>query len=236
MKRMLEHKKKNVKKMIIFYLVILIIIIYLFLTVGFKILINSSIFISNFFPKKQTTKLLKNENLYGSINIDDIPVATNSARFIVSGSIVNYNILNFFINEEKVRQEKIMSGDFFSQEIGDLEKGKNEIYIEALSDDGQSSKKTNVYTVIFDDEKPTLEISSPQDKTTVNNQEIILKGKTDNEIYIKINEIPVVVDATGNFSTPIRLKDGDNNIVVIAEDVAGNRETKNLIVTYKKDE
>jgi len=70
---------------------------------------------------------------------------------------------------------------------------------------------------------------------TTNNQEIKVKGNTDKETYIHINDIPVVVDANGAFETSVRLKDGDNQINATAVDIAGNIETKTLKVIYQKD-
>ena len=44
-----------------------------------------------------------------------------------------------------------------------------------------------------------------------------------------------MVDANGSFETSVRLKDGDNQIVATAQDIAGNVETKTIKVTYQKD-
>ena len=60
-------------------------------------------------------------------------------------------------------------------------------------------------------------------------------GETDKETYIKVNDLPVVVDAQGVFQTMVKLKEGENKIAIIAQDVAGNSEEKILILTYEKD-
>ena len=80
-----------------------------------------------------------------------------------------------------------------------------------------------------------MEITEPSDNFSTSNQEIKIKGSTDKETYVHINDLPVVVDANGNFETSIRLKDGDNQITATAQDIAGNTETKTLKVTYQKD-
>jgi len=104
-----------------------------------------------------------------------------------------------------------------------------------LSSDNKSKKSTNTYTILFKEEKPKLEISQPNDKDKISQSEILLKGVTDKEIFVKVNDLPIVVDANGNFQTTIRLKEGDNTIVITASDIAGNFETKNLTVTYQKE-
>ena len=125
--------------------------------------------------------------------------------------------------------------DVFSEEIGDLEKGDNNFYIQAKSKDSKIKKNTITYKVFYKNEKPKLDISEPSDNSTTNNQEIKVKGSTDRETYVRVNDLPVVVDASGGFETTVRLKDGDNQIVITASDIAGNMETKFLKTTYQKD-
>jgi bacillopeptidase F len=85
-------------------------------------------------------------------------------------------------------------------------------------------------------DKPKLDISSPHDGDKVNKNEISIQGSTDKDITVTINSSPVVVSAQQTFSYTIRLNEGDNNIHIQAEDDAGNIETKDLKITYQKDE
>ena len=148
--------------------------------------------------------------------------------------ILNFDILNFYINAKKVKEIE-SSSDTFSEEIGDLEKGDNNIYVLAKSKDSKIEKRTITYKIFYKNEKPKLDISEPLDNSTTNNQEIKVKGSTDKETYVRVNDLPVVIDAGGGFETTVRLKDGDNQIVITATDIAGNMETKSLKITYQKD-
>lgn len=226
---------KNLTKTIKVFLILLIVTIILISTVGFKLLLNSSVFIANFFNKKTPAPLNKTVDVYGTLNIDNIPVATNSAKFTVSGSVVNYDKVQFYINSEKVKEINSFSTDSFSEEIGDLEEGSNSVYLKAYTKDNNSSKKTDVFTVIYKSTKPKLEISEPEDKRITANQEINLKGATDKEVFIKVNDLPVVVDANGNFQTSVRLNEGENAIKIEALDIANNSEIKTVTITYQKE-
>lgn len=199
-------------------------------------LLNTSVFIANIFNKNEVAPLTKNEDVYGAINIDDIPSATNSAKIIVSGSFVNYTVLKFYINDEKVKEKEISASDNFSEEIGDLVNGSNEVYIKASTKDGKNSKKTAVFQIFYNNQKPKLEISEPGDNSKTSKQDLLIKGTTDKEVFIKINDIPIVVDANGNWETNIKLKDGDNLIAITASDLAGNTESKTITVNYQKEE
>lgn len=229
---MKNFSKNNLFIYIFFFLITIILI----LTIGLKILLNSSIFIANFFNEKKPEPLNKTVDFYGSLNIDNIPTATNSSRFIVSGSVINYDKIQFFINDKKTNEINTLSNNSFSEEIGELIEGENKVYLKAVSNDLKSSKKSDIFTVIYKPNKPKLEIIEPQDKTKLSKQEILLKGKTDKEVFIKINNLPITVDVNGNFQTTVKLKEGDNSILITAEDIAGNLETKNLTIIYQKED
>ncbi|MFZ6034924.1 MAG: hypothetical protein ACOYUB_02150 [Patescibacteria group bacterium] len=230
-------QRKKMKSTIVILLAGLVILFYFLFTVGIKLILNSSVFVANMFSKNSpAAPLNKTTDVYGSVDIEDIPVATNSAKIIVNGSVVNYTKLDFYLNGEVVETKDMTSNEIFNIEIGDLEKGKNEVYIKARTEDGQNTKKTQVYEVLYKDEKPKLDISEPADRATVSSPEVTIKGTTDKEVLIKVNDLPVVVDVNGNFDSTVRLKDGDNSISIRAEDIAGNVESKTLTVTYRKED
>ncbi|MEK7110208.1 MAG: hypothetical protein AAB876_03210 [Patescibacteria group bacterium] len=234
MGRLEKVQEKKLKNKIILYFAVFLLVIYFIFTFGIRLLLNTSSFISGLFPQPSAKPLSKIEDNFSSIDISSIPQATNSARIIITGSILNFDVLEFYINAKKVTEIEF-SSDTFSEEIGDLEKGDNNIYIKAKSKDNKIEKNTITYKVFYKDEKPKLEITEPLDNLTTNNQEIKVKGGTDKETYVRVNDLPVVVDANGNFETTVRLKDGENQIVATAQDIAGNIETKTQKIIYQKD-
>ncbi len=233
MSRLERHQKKQLTTTIVISTIIFFITLYFILTVGIKALLSVSVFIANLTGKKTEPPLTKNSNLYGSINIDSIPLATNSATIIISGSVFNLNQVEFYLNGEKIKEITLTSSDNFSEEIGQLKEGDNEIYVKGKTDDGKIVKQSKKFTVFYKSQKPKLEIQEPSDKTTTSKSEIKIKGSTDKETFIKVNDSPVVVDAVGNFETTIRLKEGENKITIVAEDQAGNQEEKSLTVIYQ---
>ena len=203
---------------------------------GFSALINSSLFIGNLFSNKSDQNTETKDNFFGTLHIDSIPTATNSARFVVSGSASNFKTIEYYINDEKVESHSIADAPSFTDEIGNLKKGINNVYIKAVAEDVKKEKKSDDYNVLYSDEKPKLEISDPQDNSKTSKSEITIVGTTDKEITIKANQLPVIVDASGKFQTTVRLKEGENKIEITAVDDAGNSEKKTLTVTYQKDE
>ena len=215
--------------------IILLLVLYFIFTVGIKLLLNASVFVANLTSKKVQNQLIKNDDTYGSIDIDSIPTATNAARIIVGGSVINLSSLEFYLNGEKVQEISLNSSDSFSEIIGDLKNGQNTVYIKGKLQGSNNTRESKEFSVLYKPEKPKLEISEPADKSKTSKTEIKIKGITDKETFIKVNELPVVVDPQGNFETSVQLKDGENLFTVIAIDIAGNNEIKTISVTYQKD-
>lgn len=234
MSRLQRHRSKQFTLTVIFYGAILLIIIILISTIGLRLLLNTSLFVADLArPKTDNKTKNNNDELVGKIIIDDIPTATNEAKITISGLAANYKELDFYINDELVKEIK-PDKDQFVEEIGDLQEGENTIYLKGKYAQDKENE-TQKYIIIYKKEKPKLEIKEPQDKSTVINNELKIAGTTDKEVNVKINQLPVVVDTEGNFQTIIRLVDGENKIMVEAEDAAGNIEKQELAVIYSRD-
>ncbi|MCX7881346.1 MAG: hypothetical protein N2482_02445 [Patescibacteria group bacterium] len=227
------HKKQFYKKLILF-IFLFIILFFLFFNWGVKIIFNSAIFISRLIKKNEETVIIETNNpFYGNLTIDSLPNATNSAKVIISGTLTNFEIVEFYLNNEKIKE--IETIEKFEEELEELKEGENEIYLIAKTKDKKHIKKSSKYTVLFKKEKPKLEIIEPTDNFKTDKEEIKILGKTDKEVMIKINDLPIVVDAQGSFQTFIKLKEGENKIDIEALDIAGNLETKTLTVVYQKE-
>ncbi|MEK7129420.1 MAG: Ig-like domain-containing protein [Patescibacteria group bacterium] len=78
----------------------------------------------------------------------------------------------------------------------------------------------------------TLMVTSPANGATVTNASLTVSGKTAPRAEVFVNEKETKADANGNFSVNITLDEGENSIVLIANDADGNVAEKELTVTY----
>ncbi len=78
-----------------------------------------------------------------------------------------------------------------------------------------------------------LEISEPTNNAVVSTALTSIKGKTMPSSALFINEIETVADAEGNFSVPFTLEQGENHMVIVANDAEGNHAEKELTVQYQ---
>lgn len=234
MTRLEQHSKKQTRQRIVITVVLVIAGIVFFFTTGIKLLVSFTLFINQLANGGSNETEIRQTETLSTINIDPIPSATSSSSILFSGSALSYDSLEIYLNDEK--RDEIAISDTFSSEVQGLEKGNNTLYFIAKSSKTKKTEKTQEYDVIYKDEKPKLELSEPGENARTNKEDIRISGITDKEVTIRINSQPIVVDAEGKFTTLFRLKDGENKIEVIAEDIVGNQEKKSLTVTYAKDD
>jgi len=79
----------------------------------------------------------------------------------------------------------------------------------------------------------SLDIIAPADKAIVTVSPIEVKGKTLPGETVFINEKEMKADSMGNFSTTIVLDEGENYIIIVANDKDGNYAERDLIVTLE---
>jgi hypothetical protein len=92
---------------------------------------------------------------------------------------------------------------------------------------GKESKEPDVSAI-------PLTITEPQDETTVYMADLVVKGQTEPDAVVSVNEAVVDVDAEGKFSATITLEEGPNLIEVLASDFEGNEGSVTLTVIYVK--
>lgn len=236
MSRLSSHQNKQFFTQIVITVAIIAAFLVFLVTFGFKLIINGSLFINqiaNGSASKQNSS--SSTASITSLNIDPIDNATNSSHLIVSGETVNFDSVSIYLNGDKVADSKVDNG-VFQEEVAGLEKGDNTLYFVAHSKNSTDTKRSTQFNVAYKTDKPKLEITSPSDGSKTSHQQITVQGKTDKEIYIRINDQPVVVNADGSFTTTYKLNEGDNTVTVVARDMVGNQETKTIKVNYTKDD
>ena len=77
-----------------------------------------------------------------------------------------------------------------------------------------------------------LTVTEPLDETTVYSADLVVKGQTEADAVVSVNEAVVDVDADGKFSTTITLEEGPNLMEVLASDFEGNEGSVVLTVIY----
>ncbi|MFH1601895.1 MAG: Ig-like domain-containing protein [Candidatus Shapirobacteria bacterium] len=160
--------------------------------------------------------------------------ATNSAILKLSGSSEPESKVEIYLNNNLLLATQADEQGLFSVEKVTLEKGTNTLTAKALDASENQSQNSEEAKIVFDDQPPQLEITAPEDKSTVYSQTVEVKGISESEnIKITVNDRLVVIEKEGEFTYPYELSQGENKITVVAEDLAGNQTEKELTVNYQ---
>lgn len=161
-----------------------------------------------------------------------VPEATNSASIPLVGYSEKNSDVEVFLNDElAVKTEVDEEGEFSVEKIF-LDLGENSLYSIAIDEAGNTSDKSDLYSIIYDNTKPELEIETPSGNETVYDQTLQIKGKSEPNAKITVNGSLVLSDSDGNFTYDYELAADKNEILIIAQDAAGNVSSKNFTITY----
>lgn len=218
------------------YLIILVLLVVFFMTIGFRLIINASIWISGINKDGGSITNSKDDDRSFLLAPEfyNIPDATNSATLAVSGRGTEDTKLIIYVNDEEA-EEIDMEADEFEARLK-LDQGENTIYAETIDKKNKKAKDSETYTVYVLTEDPSLSIKSPIDGDTRDQSDVTVIGETDEGVSIRINNSPVVVGSDGSFQKKLQLREGDNTITIRAIDIAGNETELELKVRYEKED
>lgn len=226
--RLSRNKKKN---QLITVLVFAILLVIFFATVGFKLLINTSLFIANITSGSRGDSTTNSQDFVLAPELLSLPDATSSATLAIHGTATDGSKLAIMVNGEN-QKELTVDGDTFDTNIP-LQKGSNEIVVEMRIAKQNIFRKSDIYSVLYQNEKPNLVIDSPTSGSRTNQTEITVSGTTDADVSVRVNGSPTITNAEGKFSASVRIHEGENKIVVTATNRAGIVETQELTVIFE---
>jgi len=226
------RRRPNTQKQTVTYAILLVLLIIFLATVGIQIVIKTSLFFAGFSSKK-TVKNIDESTVLIEPVIDNLPDATSSAKIIIDGSASEKTVIEVYVNEDKVEETEAPDGSFSTNV--QLDPGENSIYIRSLDEKKVKSKDSQVYKVVYINKEPELSITSPSDGAEVDKEEVTISGTVTENMTVKVNGLPTIVNTTGQFNRSVQLTEGDNTIIVIGTDLAAKTVEKQIKVIYRKD-
>ncbi len=94
----------------------------------------------------------------------------------------------------------------------------------------------NYFMVSEDFTKPFLVVVSPEDMTITKSKSIFVKGETESDLELKINDIVIPTDKSGKFNYELSLTEGLNKINVFTTDQSKNSASFTRTVFYETSE
>lgn len=78
----------------------------------------------------------------------------------------------------------------------------------------------------------SLTVSSPANNAVVKSATIVVRGKTSPNAEVFVNDEETKANSSGNFSVRLTLEEGENYILVVANDAQGKFSERELTITY----
>lgn len=224
-------EKQSIKNLFLSILGIIIIVV-LLIKFGVPLLVNFSLFISGD-RNDQNSQVNKKASFVPAPILSTRDVATNSAQVRIDGSSLSNQTIVLYVNGSLGDKVPTSNNGRFSSIIT-LIPEENIIKARAITSDGAESDLSERLIIIFKNKAPTLEIILPSDGQSFSKDQntVEVKGKTDPQVRVTVNSFWAIIDEDNNFSYTLTLKDGENEIKIIADDQAGNKTEKTIRVTY----
>jgi hypothetical protein len=202
-------------------------------TLGFNLLTKLFIFMGNV---NSTNKPVQKTDFIPPSPPDFLSTfdATNSAAMTLQGTAEPGSTV--YLTQNGNTAGNVVTTDDGSFEFGNirLTVGNNIFSAVAIDGSGNKSQVSDQLSVTYSNKAPSLTVNTPVDKQVVTGSDpkIQVKGTTDADNRLTINDRVIIVAGDGSFTYSMVLNQGDNPINVITTDETGNTTQKQLTVTY----
>jgi bacillopeptidase F len=154
---------------------------------------------------------------------------TNEETVTVEGNAAPTTTVHVLNNGEEVGTTTATEEGTFAFDIS-LNDGENVLSSKASTDNGMTDPSEPV-KVVLDQAAPDLTITGPENGSKTNRETATITGTVadENLDFVKVNGANVAV-TDGAFSHRILLESGENNIQIVAQDLAGNRTGQDVTI------
>lgn len=233
-RRFIRNYSKKGKRNLFATIILTVIILYATITWGLPNFINAIGYITSIV--KPSSKQAENvaENPHLAPPVLNIPYEfTNNPSINIAGfATPNSKVILYIDDVEKKTTQSKDDGSFLFENI-ELVLGTNNIYGKVVDEQGKESLSSKTIKIFYDNEKPKLEISNPQDGTKIQGvRKVSIEGSTEADAKVYVNDSQVIVDMDGKFKIELSLNDGENIFKIKAVDKASNETTDERRVDF----
>ncbi|WP_443089796.1 S8 family serine peptidase [Virgibacillus sp. MG-45] len=159
-------------------------------------------------------------------------LVTNEPALTVEGTASHGTTIQLLNNGAEAGTVEVSNDGTFSIPT-ELSEGNNELKAVSLLD-GTPTGESQPVSVTLDTQKPDLTIDNPKDGEKSNRETVTVEGTVSdaNLDWVKVNGQKATV-TDGKYSKRILLDNGQNEIKVVAQDLAGNKKVKKVTMDVK---
>ena len=231
--RLAKKEENKSRRQIFFWVILTIILIFSLVTFSIPVLTRLSFLFSN----NKTIQDTKENLRLAPPKLNFVPEATNSAIISFSGNTIGDSDVEIIFNNNQLPVIKAKDGLFKTEDLK-LDEGTNTVYAMTLDSSGNKSQPSEKLTIVLKTTPPELIINQPTDKTAFIGQSqknLQIVGQTCSDCSLTINNHLIVLGKNASFSSNYQLQEGDNSIILVAMDNAGNTTEKKLNITFSSN-
>lgn len=165
-----------------------------------------------------------------AVTLASLPAVTNNASLVLAGTVDAGATVKVKNNATLVEGDAVVNGTTWTYTSA-LAEGVNALSVSASA----ANTKTSVLdaTVLLDTVPPVISLSALSNGSITSEPVQNISGTVTDvgQIALLVNSVPVDV-ISGAFSTAVTLAEGQNQVVVIAADAAGNTVQQVRSITY----
>ncbi|MGP4108946.1 S8 family serine peptidase [Virgibacillus sp. L01] len=155
---------------------------------------------------------------------------TSEPNMTVEGTASPTTTVQLLNNGEEIGTAEVGEDGQFAIPT-ELSEGENEFKVLSMMNGGVAGESETV-TVTLDTMSPELTIDSPEDGDKTNRETVTVEGTVSdaNLDFVEVNGREATVNDGGTYSKRILLDNGENEIEVISQDLAGNVQTETITI------
>lgn len=225
------EEKKNIKNAYK-YIVLSIIALLLLIFLGLPVVVKLAGFIGDI--KKSSSPVEVNDiTPPAPPQFDQIPEYTKDERLEIKGKSESGATISITTNGSSNEVVANNNGEF--NYVFNLKKGENTISAIANDQSNNKSTQSQEFKIVFDNEEPKLEITSPTDGASLygnSQRQLSIKGNVDEIVDLTVNGRVVMLKDDNTFSYATTLNEGENKFEVKAVDPSGNETLTTLTINF----
>lgn len=230
--RLKRFEEKNASRRIAIALIGSIGLVVFFALFGIRILIGFSLLVDRIrggsAPQLQEALVLPPV-------LDPIAEATASATITIHGKALAKGQLIVYVNDSEYKKLAVSDDGTFEVAGIPVEEGNLTVSAKVTDDKNNISDLSNVISSLVDRTAPKLTVDKPENGSTINDgtHKATVQGLTDEDMKVTINGRIAVVKSDGSFTYSMPLNDGENVLIIVSRDEAGNETEVERKVTYQ---
>lgn len=228
--RLKKHLQNQAYRNVLLASLGIVLVIILLIIFGTNILVSFSLLVGKLSGTEETAVTTQSDAYVAPPTLDPTETATSSAATVVTGFGESKQRIDLYRNGKLISKTTVKADNTFRFSNVTLVEGENTIRAKAINESNQQSEFSNEVKIMFSNEPPELTIDAPQEGQVFKKSGGAVKvtGKTNAGAKVTVNDFRAIVDTEGNYSYLYTLKDGDNELKIVATDTANNKTEKTV--------